>query len=124
MVALDKTHNDQKRGGSYSDGVKKSSWFSWMPENYPETLSTAKEILDELGFEVTLDEQGNIIDLHYNNKMGQEDLFLKAIAPFVKEGSFINWAGEDGTNWQYFFDGKKMIEKQGQVVFITTTEEE
>lgn len=123
MVALNKTHHDQKRGGSWSNGERQERWFSWMPENYPDTCSTAKEIFDELGFEATLDEQGNVIGLYYNNKTGQEDLFLGAIAPFVKKGSFMNWVGEDGAHWQYFFNGQKMIEKQGQVTYTTTEEE-
>ena len=129
MIALDKTHDDQKHGGSWQEGKKVDRWFSWMPTNYASTLATAQAILEELGFDVQLDEMGNIISLHYDSKIGQEELFLKAIAPFVREGSYINWVGEDGAHWQHYFDGTKLIEKHGQVIYhtslkTTTTEEE
>ena len=92
-------------------------WFSWMEPNYPETLKTFPEILTALGFDVSYDEVGNIDGLSYNNKIGNEDLFLQAIAPFVRNGSYINWMGEDHTMWQNSFDGEKMTTKTGRVVF-------
>ena len=51
-----------------------------MDENYPETCKDAQAILDCLGFETAYDDVGNLHLVAYDNKMGQEDLFLKSIA--------------------------------------------
>lgn len=124
MVALDTTHHSEKRGGSWSNGEQQERWFSWMPIDYAVTCETAEAILTELGFEIQHDVDGSIIGLEYDNKIGQESLFLQAIAPFVEKGSYINWIGEDGALWQYFFDGQKMVELEAKITYTTTTEEE
>lgn len=92
-------------------------WFSWMEANYPETCKTLDDVLTALGFEISYDSKGNIDGLQYDSKIGDEELFLKAIAPFVKKGSIINWVGEDNTFWQHYFDGKKMTTRYGSIVY-------
>jgi len=118
MCALN-NNNDIKNGGAYGKNIQyvkgnewdENKWFSWMPWNYPETCKTFISILAELGFEYNLDEEGNLVWLNYSSKIGQEDLFFKAIAPFVNKGSYVNWMGEDNLMWQWYFDGKELIEK-------------
>lgn len=62
-----------------------------------------------LDFQVSFDDDGNVTDLAYDNKSGQEELFLNAIAPLVKEGSYIGWQGEDGEMWVNVFKGGVMV---------------
>lgn len=90
-------------------GGPKDKWFSWMRPNYPDVLSTAEEILNELGFEFSVDPTtGDLISFTYDSKIGNEDIFFCAIAPFIKKGSYINWVGEDGEMWQWYFTGGRM----------------
>lgn len=92
-------------------------WFSWMEANYPENLKTLTEILSSLGFDVSCDSVGNIDGLSYNNKIGDESYFLESIAPFVRDGSYINWRGEDGEMWRNEFHDGKMILKQAKIIW-------
>ena len=115
----DDTH---KTGGAYpEDAVRPADstsvstnpnrWFAWMPWNYDEICPDVVSILETLGFEVTTDDTG-IIDLAYpEQKTGQEDLFLEALAPYVTPGSFIVWTGEEGETWVDDFDGTQMLEE-------------
>jgi hypothetical protein len=48
---------------------------------------------------------GSLSLVHYDSKVGQEDLFLEAIAPFATPGSYIEWKGEDGFRWRDEVDG-------------------
>lgn len=92
-------------------------WFSWMEPDYPETLKTFPEILIQLGFDISYDESGNICGLSYNSKIGDEELFLEAIAPFVKSGSYISWIGEDHNMWRYEFNDGKMTTKTPKIIW-------
>jgi hypothetical protein len=85
-----------KRGGS-SNG---ESWFSWMSDESILNAETAQSIFDDLGF-VTTSTDGGFTLNGYSSKTGQEDLFLAVVAPFCKDGSYAEFTGEDGAEWQY-----------------------
>ena len=124
-------NDDIKRGGGWNtSGVTSDNprpkelnyhpakWFSWMPANYPETCKNMEDILYEIGFEgIAYDEEGNLTDLCYSNKIGSEEHFFQAIAPFVKEGSYITWSGEDNSMWQWYFNGKEMVTKSAHITW-------
>lgn len=129
MCKLNDLDNFKRGGSSGGNGVSSkdprpdgmnyhpAKWFSWMDANYPETCKTAVEILEMLGFQCGYDSDGNINGLYYNSKMGQEDLFLQVIAPYVGDGCYINWTGEDDEYWQYRFKDGVMTHHDGRVVF-------
>lgn len=123
--------DDLKSGGSWGAGISADQpkpegmdyhpgrWFSWMDANYPETCKSMEDILHALGFEnIDYDEEGNLIDLCYSSKIGSEDQFFQSIAPFVKEGSYINWSGEDNSIWQWYFNGKEMVTKTALITWV------
>jgi len=126
MCLLNK-YDKLKSGGRFGPDVKSSrpagldyhpeKWFSWMDADYPAKLKTATEILQSLGFDLSFDEYGNIINLHYDDKTGQQDLFLGVIAPYVRDNSYIVWRGEDGHVWKNVFDNGEMKTSVGRVVF-------
>lgn len=128
MVELNKLDH-LKRGGSYTGGEQTGRWFSWMDPNYPETCSTAKEILQMVGFDCVERENGDLYLEYYSSKTGQEELFLYTIAPFVKidqsyadvspaDGKpmvpFLSWSGEDGEFWMHEFLNGKLYSKHGR----------
>ena len=112
--------DELKSGGGWSKDLKGSDprpeglnyhpakWFSWMDADYPSKCKTAQSILEELGFNVTVDDEGNITGLYYSNKIGDESYFLAVIVPCVKNDSYIIWRGEDGEMWKYVYINKKM----------------
>lgn len=105
----DPKYNHLKSGGSSGPNGQTAWWYSWMTEDYPATTETVTDILDLLGFEISYDD-GNIVGLDYDNKTGNEDIFFMALAPYVKDGSYIIWKGEDGRMWGWeFTDGHMWI---------------
>lgn len=103
-------NNHLKRGGSYSGG-KQTSWhYSWMPADYDQTVNSAEEVLELLGFDFDTNEVGDIIISSYDSKTGNEDIFFQAIANLVSEGSTMSWHGEDGASFCWYFNGKEMQE--------------
>jgi len=115
-------NDDLKRGGSYGPGDKREFWFSWMPQDLS-TLTDLQDVLTSLGFEDTdYNEAGDLVLGHYNNKSGQEDLFLDVIAPFVQSGSYAIWKGEDGEFYKWDFSDGKMLVIPGEVEITWHTE--
>jgi len=100
---MDTKYDHIKRGGSYSAGNIEKKWFSWMPEDLS-TLKSVEAVLKALGFDCgtrAMSDGTKTVDIiGYDSKVGQEDLFLAVIAPFVSEGSFIEWIGEEGERWR------------------------
>ena len=93
-----------KRGGS-SNG---ESWFSWMSDADIEGAENAQTIFRDLGFDTVVSTDGGFTLEGYSSKTGQEDLFLAVVAPFCKDGSYIEFRGEDGAEWQYSVRGGRM----------------
>lgn len=96
-------NNYLKRGGS-SNGQK---WFAWMPENYDKTVKNCKEVLDLLGFETEIENE-NIIITDYDNKIGQEELFLKYASKFIDNHNYLIFRGEEGEYFAYYFYEKNL----------------
>lgn len=101
MCALNTTHDDQKHGGRWTGGQCIQKWFSWMDANYPETCKDAKDIFEQMGFSTEYDAGGNLKITGYDNKTGQEQLFLDAIKDDLV-GSMC-WQGENGEKWKQLF---------------------
>jgi hypothetical protein len=117
MCALN-DRDEAKRGGRFGgEGIDSKSprpagmdyhparWFSWLQADYPNHYKTAPELLEGIGFTISYDADGNINGLSYDDKTGQEELFLEAIAPYVREGSRLVWQGEDGAIYAFGFGG-------------------
>jgi len=122
--------DDLKSGGTWGgDGVSAkdprpeglhyhpSKWFSWMDANYPDKCKDFNSILVELGFETTYDDDGNLVGVHYDNKIGSEQHFFHAIAPYMADGSYIDWQGEDGAFWRWGFRNGKMTMVDGEITY-------
>lgn len=101
--------DDLKRGGTWGENGKIQTWFSWMPENYDQHVTSVAEVFKALGFD-TETKDGYVHLLYYDNKTGQEDIFLHAVAPYVKTGDYIEWQGEDYARYRHDVrDGKLFI---------------
>jgi hypothetical protein len=110
MCALNVTHDNEKRGGSWSGGKQTSKYFSWMDANYPETCKDAQAVLEQMGFYCDYNDAGDLVIESYDSKMGQEDLFMESIK-YLAEGK-IDWFGEDGETWTTEFFGDTVIENE------------
>jgi hypothetical protein len=117
MCALNVTHHKDKRGGSWSAGKRDTAWFSWMDANYPETCKDANAVLEQLGFYTSFNEQGDLLIEGYDSKMGQEDLFLKAIENEVS--GEIEWVGEDHERWTTVLKGDNVIDAEAPTRLLT-----
>lgn len=108
-------------GGSFGSN-ENEKWYSWMNLSSSDwrnrTIPSLEQGLDEWGYPVQTDTDGNIIDIWFDGeKMGDEDFMFKAIAPYVKAGSYLDFHGEDGELWRWEFNGETYIWRHGKVSF-------
>lgn len=113
-VALN-DNDDIKGGGRFpevewdknKDKWNPNKWFSWMPYDWPDKYSNLRELFEALGFYCGTDDEGVVLIHGYASKMGNEEDFLRVIAPYVKSGGYLDWEGEDHAFWrQKFNDGQ------------------
>lgn len=123
MCDLNDFH-ELKRGGSYGgnndkvegDRYPRDKWFSWMDYNYPETCSNMFEILQALGFEWTLDKDGNLVNLAYYDKTGNEEYFLQCFAGYTRDGDYLSFKGEENDDYfRFVFHSGAMSRWHGEV---------
>jgi hypothetical protein len=51
-----------------------------------------------------VDNEGNVIDIRFHGeKLGDDELILKTIAPYVESGSSIDMEGQDTDVWRWLF---------------------
>jgi len=103
-------------GGSYANGGKTQSWYSWVStENVRKAVADRDivRIFEEWGYElIELNELNGItyyrLDIRNGDaKMGDEETFFAAIAPIVEDGCFIDCRGEDGAEWRWMWENGK-----------------
>lgn len=108
-------HDELKSGGSWGGendsttprpkgmSYHPNKWFSWMDANYPNKCGDVFDILNALGFEIEgIEHSGTGLSrytIRYENKVGDEALFLEALSPYLVSGC-IEWQGEEGERWR------------------------
>jgi hypothetical protein len=103
-------------GGSYSGGQKTEAWYSWVTTKEFFEAKTLPFAVEAWRWQIIEDAEGNVVDIDFNGeKLGDDDAFLHAIAPYVEANSFIEMSGEDGALWRWVFDGDEMEEKQANI---------
>ena len=97
----DPANDHLKHGGSYHGMKKEKSWYSWMDMDYDKTCRTVGDILQQLGFDFTVEKNGDILITSYDSKTGQEELFFDRVRDLV-DGT-VDWVGEDEENFRWDF---------------------
>ena len=78
-----------------------------------------EEAMDYIGFAIDIDDKtGDIINIEYiNEKIGNLAEALKYIAPFVEDGCYIEFAGQDGDLWRYVFSNGACEEIAPEIIW-------
>lgn len=84
------------------------------------------EIFEYQGFTIELDDDGNIDDISIEDECylrNQMNFFLR-IAPYVENNSFIQFVGEDGEHFRWWFKNGNIKEIHPTYVWENDKEEE
>ena len=122
----DENVEENGHGGSYADGGKTQSWYSWVSTDAVRRAVADRDIVrvfEEWGYELELvspfgseldflnEANGETIfrlDIRNGDaKIGDEETFFAAIAPVVVDGSYLDVRGEDGAEWRWMWKNGK-----------------
>lgn len=104
----------------YVDGKAYLQRYMWV--NAIEVLKskTLDEAMKAIRYKPLYDSNGNINSIEFTGqRFGDEGIFFNALRPFVVSGSYLCFAGDDGTSWKWSFDDGKI-----DVVFLYGNEGE
>ena len=88
----------------------------WVDKAELREATTIKEVFSAFGWRIRIDIDRAVRDVLFEGeKLGDEDLFFGAIAPWVASGSYIEMVGEDGDRWRWVFDGVTVKQVQPKV---------
>ena len=98
----------EKPAGSRSLASNPEVSFLGVRWNYDEECKDLAEVLREFGFVPEVAPDGAITALYFDDKHGDEELLLEAIAPYVEDGSMLGWAEGYSDMWSTWFIGGKI----------------
>ena len=91
--------------------------YSWVRDNYIDS-NDVTDIFRCWRWDIDMDKHGNIVDIRFDGeKLGDDEVFFKAIAPFVQDGSFIEMRGEDNAMWRWKFSNGKLREIYPEIIW-------
>lgn len=96
-------------------GASMSRRYSWVQENFDEA-KTLPDILKAWRWQAQLDKEENISDLNFTGeKLGEEMILFEALAPYVKNGSYIEMRGDENSLWRWVFENGSVVDKTPRV---------
>lgn len=91
--------------------------YSWVKDSYLDSDNIV-DIFRCWRWGVSLDDNGNIVDISFaGEKLGDDEVLFQAIAPYVKNNSYIEMHGEDHAMWRWVFVDGKLTEKYARIVW-------
>lgn len=97
---------------------------SWGDRKY-EDCQTIQEIFEYWGWYIGVAFSGNVVEIAFQgDSLGNEDVLFRAIAPFVKDGSFIHMKGDGAEyeQWKWIFKNGEMKQVFAEIT-VTFPEE-
>lgn len=92
--------------------------FSWVLTQEFVKAKSLSEALKAWRWQGSIDEEGHLYAISFSGeKLGDDEMLFRALAPFVKDGSYIEFRGEDNAMWRYVFENGKMEEKFATVTW-------
>ena len=100
-------------------GEVTSRHYGFVQEENVARANNFKDAAQAFRWDMWIDDEGDIYSTTFNGEKytGSEITFLNAIAPYVREGSYIEMQGEEGERWKWYFDGMECIEYQAKILY-------
>lgn len=78
------------------------------------------DLLEYVGFnpDESVQEPGTLTLSNYDGKTSSElDLASAALAPFIVDGDYLIWSGEEGETWRWFYKDGEFYEQWPEIIW-------
>jgi hypothetical protein len=84
--------------GAAHDALKTLMTAEWGDVKIIKKSRTLAEAFEELGWRLEMDDDGDVIDIHFEGKKagGDETVYFDLVAPYVDKGSFGDYEAREG----------------------------
>ena len=90
-------------------GGKEYPHFSWVDTKTVIESASIGKALEEIRYTPVYNNNGDICNVEFTGqKYGSKAVFFDALAPYVEDGSYIAFDGEDGDAWEWRFNNGKV----------------
>lgn len=107
-------------GGAWGGDEDGKRWFSWCDMEKLESSLKSNDliaVLECFRFEPSTDDLGNIIDLWFDCKHGDEEHLFTYIAQVLPGIHRITWQGEGGEQWRWVIRNNELTTVNGTTIF-------
>ena len=95
-----------------------NSIHMWVDNRAAITAPSFERTMEKCRWSVETYDTHDVEEINFEGeKLGNDDIIFKTLAPYVEPNSYIQMQGEDGYIWRWVFDGKTVVEKAGRIVF-------
>lgn len=93
--------------------------YAWINTNSVLNAKSFDEAMIEARWDVDRSANNDVDGIWFNGEKygGDEEIILGAIAPYVRDGSYIEMMGEDGDLWRWCFEDGVVVEKRPEIVW-------
>jgi hypothetical protein len=96
---------------------KQDNGCSWVDDSILD-MDDVKDIFRFWGWAIEQNMDGDIVYINFDaEKLMDDDVLFRVIAPFVKHNSYIEMCGEDNTMWRWAFKNGVMIEQTPKITW-------
>ena len=97
--------------------IKKLKPHGWVDPSYKDA-ETLVEAMTCWRWEPALNDDGDIHYLYFEGeKLGDDERFFEAIAPYVIDGCYLEISGEELALWRWVFKDGKMKEVNAKIIW-------
>lgn len=109
---------DEYKVGGFSDADPLH--FPWMDHDWADKVDHLADAVWLLGFEPENMLDGSVGVRLFSSKWREHiPLFLSVLAPFIPEGSYLTFSGEEaGDMWRYVIEGGAIVEYRAEIVWV------
>ena len=106
-----KKENQEKAFNACKKQLINADLYSWVKQYDLDKADHISHYFEAFGWDYETDSEYNIVDVVMENeKIGDEDEFFEILAPFIEDGSYIEFYGKDGRKWRWVFKNGLMKE--------------
>ena len=90
-----------------------------FPKEFGDCFKNLDSIMSEIDWDLKYDDNDNIVGIRYEREIYYPEhlAIFDFMACWVEQGSYIEFAGEDGEKWRWVFDGKNAKEIKPKIIW-------